>query len=1731
MVPKVPPPTEALSFSANPTDEEFRLKPVFSQGLLPLSRPSTAEENQALASALTQFAGRAVNDDVSAVTQFLQAHPQSTWRASLLTQLGLHYRRTGHFSKALEAWEEAWQLAKGETDANSRTVANQAVGELAALNSRIGRYEQLESLFKEIQGRQLQGSATERIVAAHEGLAGMNNTPENAFRCGPMALDRIRCFLSPADPPASEIFDSKSTRQGFSLAQVQDLARTLKMDYQVAKRQPGAPVLLPAVVHWKVGHYAALLKENAGQYLTQDPTFAEGNLWVSQAALDSEASGYFLVPAGDLPRGWQPVSTDEAKGIWGRGDPSGLPQGPPADCGSGGPGPGGGGGGDSTPGGPGCGMAQYMFHFLLGNLHIADFPVGYRPSVGPDMNFAVSYNHRESQQLLPFSYSNLGTKWTFNWLAYLIDQPGNTNADVSYYGRDGGIATYTNTGSGTFITELYSRTKLTRLSTNSYQLAFPSGGTYTFAQPNTATSNRKVFLTTITDSRGNSASLNYDQYFRLYALRDALGQVTTISYDLTTNSASDDFLKITKVTDPFGRSASFEYTNGHLWRITDVIGLQSAFSYTNSANADFITTMTTPYGTTIFSYGDSGNYKYRWLQATDPLGQTERIETQMDAQSAFPYSQARVNPTGIAILDAYLNYRNCYHWDKKAMHDAPGDYSKATVYHYTHWNGYSMASFFLESMKKPLEGRVWFNYPGQPNSYQSGNLPRPSASGRVLDDGTTQLYKFEWNDFARLTKYTDPANRITIFNYSTNLIDLSEVRQQTGSSNQLLASMTWNSQHLPLTSTDTSGQTNYFGYTTNGLLTSVTNPLGQVINLLYDTNFNLTNISGALPNAPITITYDPTNRIRTVSNSDGYTLTYDYDKFDRLIRITYPDQTYEQIVYDKLDAALLRDRRGHWTTRTYNSIRQLTAVEDPLGRITQFGWCSCGHPSSITDGAGNTTSWIRDIQGRATSKIYPDANQVNYTYEQTTSRLKSVTDAKNQTTTYDYFIDDNLKQVKYLNAVIATPSVSFTYDTNFNRLLTMADGIGTTTYGYNTITVPPMLGAGRLAAITGPLPNSTVSYNYDQLGRMTNRSINGVAETVTIDSLSRPLIITNALGTFSNAYVGGTSRIATNFYPNGQRTEFSYFGTSSDLRLQAIWNRKSNGDTISKFDYAYDPDGEITSWTQQTDNNTPNVWAPEYDSADQLLGVIVHSNNIAGAILKQFAYDYDKAGNRTSELVQTNTTLAPALTSSTINPLNQLLSVSGAGPMRFKGHLDEIGTVTVGGNAAVVAPKVTNFVGYANVTVGTNIIPVVATDYSGNVRSNRYQVVVTNGITRTLAYDLNGNMTSNITAALATSYEWDAANRLTAINAGSNRSEISYDGFGRRARIIEKTNGTVVADHRFLCCGMEFREERDNTGGTATKRFFSQGEQISGTNYFSTRDHLGSLREILDGSAAVRARYDYDTYGRRNKLAGDVEADFGFTGHYFHAPVYLAPLRAYDPDSARWLRRDPIGEFGGPNLYSYVDNSPLGLVDPLGLGSNPVMGAGCSYNSNPYGAGGSFYDPGYLYAPPTSPNPAFSFPFSGGIIASTGAEGGGVLGGGGSASGGAGLFYGPDKGLSVGGFASGGAALNLGFVQLDAPQSPSGTGPMTSFLGRSAGAGSGFWISNASCPADLGGPFDQFNINLIGSFSFAYADGTWIASFTFGKGIGASASYYPTTTPWAGGFYLPSGRPTVYTAP
>jgi RHS repeat-associated protein len=1148
-------------------------------------------------------------------------------------------------------------------------------------------------------------------------------------------------------------------------------------------------------------------------------------------------------------------------------------------------------------------MATYSAHAVLASLSIEDTPIRYSPPVGPPINFTVTYNQRDDSAPRAFAYSNLGPKWSFNWLSYIKDDPSNAGANVTVYVPGGGNEVYSGFDSGTqsYQPDRQSLAVIVRISPDSYEKRFPDGSKQIYALTDGSTAYpRKIFMTQWVDPQGNAVTIGYDASFRVITVTDSLGQISTISYEL-----SGDPLKITKVTEPFatGRSATFGYTNGQLTSITDEIGIQSQFHYVSAGT--FIDSLTTPYGTSAFATGQSGSN--RWIEMTDPLGGKERVEYRDNAPGISASDPPATVPAG--FTNSGLAIANTFYWDKKAIEMYPPvngvyDYTKARLIHWV-LNPDGTFSGIPASEKAPLENRVWCAYAGQTDTNHVGSSANPAKVSRVLGDGSTQSSSYEYNSLGHVTKNTDPVGRVMTYIYAPNNIDLLEVRQTTGTSNELVRKFTYNSQHKRLTDTDAAGQPISYGYNSYGQVLTRTNAKNETTTFGYGDGSPSHPVgyiaSIASPpfnnsSAVTTFTYDFANRVRTVTDSDGYTVTTDYDNLDRPIQLAYPDGTNQQFQYSQdfgqglttiLDLTGSRDRRGFWTTRHYNPNRQMDSITDPSNRTTQFGWCSCGSLVSITDPKNQVTTFNRDLQGRVYQKLFADNTSINYLYDGQTaangvgasSRLKSVTDAKNQRTNYAYFADDNIQQITYTNTSgqplnPPTPSVSFTYDPNYNRVKTMTDGSGTTTYGYNPITFPPALGAGQLASVDGPLLNDTITFGYDQLGRITNRSINGANNSASwvFDTHGRVSSATNKLGTFNYSYVNVTDRLSSMTYPDGGSTVYSYFPNAQDKRLQEIKNQTSSSGLISQFDYTYDTEGQILSWTKNYPGLSP---APQrfdlgYDNADQLVTAPL-KNASTNALIKQYTYGYDLAANRTSELVGATTT------TSTPNNVNEIVSQSG-------------------------------------------------------------------GKNRTLTYDANGSLSND---GSSRTFEWDGANRLVAVNytGTNNRSEFTYDGLSRMVKIVEKTRSRITSTRKFVWCRMEKCEFRD-ANDAVTLFVYPQGQVSGSTSYFYTRDHLGSIREMRSTGkkGAIVARFDYDPFGRSTAVISNTLPDFNFTGLYRHAASNLdfAVYRAYDPDLGRWLSRDPIGEIPGLNLYSYVRNAPVTFLDLLGLEDLPpgAVGAG-----------------------------------------------------------------------------------------------------------------------------------------------------------------------------------------------
>jgi RHS repeat-associated protein len=1547
---------------------------------------ASVDENNALIIALHTYQKRKSYEDVSALTTFLSSYPQSPWKFSLLANLGIVYRKTGYFSKAIDAWEQAWVLGKGEKDVKVQALANRVVSELAMLLSSLGRTERLDSLLKEIKGRPLYGSANAVLLTIKENLWLMKNRPGDSFKCGAFALDSIQTFANKKNAHDRLVEKAQSSPKGFSLTQVRDLSNSLKMNYQMAKRQPGAAFIIPSVVHWKSGHYAALLKKQGNFYLTKDPTFGQSLLVTSQA-LEDESSGYCLVPNGTLPSGWTTVSDAEGKTVWGRGlVPSRvIAATKPKDK-------------KPCPGG-GNGMAVYSLFAMLVSLSIQDTPVGYTPPVGPDLHFTITYNQYEGTQPSTFSFFNFGPCWNCAWLSY-VTAPTSLGGTAYVNIRGGGqetydASTYTNTGStysgyhGYYGNELQSQATLWVGTSGTYERRLPDGSKEVFGPTN---SGGFFFLTGIIDPQGNTVTLSYDTSFRLTSVTDALGLSTTLYYGLspsTPDPTNPLTYLVTQVKDPYLRSAYFGYTSYsgtyQLTCIKDVLGIKSQFTYgTGSA----ITQMVTPYGTTTFTASTGDNtVPVRTLNVTEPDGSEVYAESHIDG-SNYPYTSGGSSLTTEPVPSAstfivgysseYLMYRNTFYWDKKAMEvtgDNPtSDYTKAYIYHFLHSQS-NQESPVLESEKPAAENRIWYNqnyyptYSWYTGEIITGTTDKPIAKARVTSGGT-QVTQYQYSNSSNpglVTAIIDPLGRKTNYTYASNGIDLTQVSQTTASGSDVLSATTYNSQHSPLTVTDAAGETTTYTYNSQNQILTITPPTrsghsAETTSYAYTGNY-LTSITGPMTGAVTALTYDTlnsltVNRVKTVADpesyaagSGAYTRSYTYDNLDRVTQIEYPDSTTETFSYLNpttghidLDIHSLTDRLGRTTTRTYDSTRHLTSVTDPLSRTTQYGWCSCGSMISLTDPSGNVTHFNRDVESRLTSKVYPDSSQVSYTYD-TVGRLSTTTDARGNVGTTTYNLDNTVSGITYslASGTAAPPTLSYGYDTYYNRL-TSAGGVTLTYYAAGG------LGGGQVETVANTLTggSATITYTYDEWGRKVGSNIDSSnPQSVVFDSLGR---VTNALNLLAPTTPGfaysyfdpthPTSRIGSVTYPSGQSTVYNYLGYMADERLSEIKNLTPASAVLSQNDYTYDAVGKILTWQQQTDSNTPLLWTDGYDAADQLTSAVQTNTAITSPAVLSNSYTYDSLGNPTSQVS------AGVTRSGSYNSLNQLTgsTPSGSPTVQLTGALNGAATVTVNGTTAIVNSG-HYFSGTAGVTAGaTNTVDVVATDGSGNQRTNHYQIVTPAQPTYSPSYDADGNETSD---GAGLTFTWDARNELASITYSTgpdagNHTEFTYDALGHRIAIVERTgttigSGTVTSTKQLVWDGDTIAEER-SASNSVTKRFYYQGEQISGISYYYTRDHLGSVWEMTDDSGNVQARYDYDPYGRTTYVQGTLASDFQYAGYYEHpnSDLNLTSHRVYDPIAARWLSRDPLKKAEikeGPDLYEYVKNNPINATDPNGLGT------------------------------------------------------------------------------------------------------------------------------------------------------------------------------------------------------
>ena len=233
-----------------------------------------------------------------------------------------------------------------------------------------------------------------------------------------------------------------------------------------------------------------------------------------------------------------------------------------------------------------------------------------------------------------------------------------------------------------------------------------------------------------------------------------------------------------------------------------------------------------------------------------------------------------------------------------------------------------------------------------------------------------------------------------------------------------------------------------------------------------------------------------------------------------------------------------------------------------------------------------------------------------------------------------------LAGVSYQNALNPTPSVVFTYDPYFPRIATMSDGTGTTNYSYVPV---GKLGALQLAEESGPLPNDTITYAYDALGRVVSRAVGGAdPETFAYDKIDRLVGHAGTLGKFALNYLGETEApIGRRLVGGNVSTAWSYLSDADDRRLKSIMS--AFGRT---FNYSTTPEDLITNIVEEKAGKPLQSWSVGYDAANRLRAAA----STSGA---KYSYSLDPASNITASTGPSGTGAAA------YNKVNELVQLGG----------------------------------------------------------------------------------------------------------------------------------------------------------------------------------------------------------------------------------------------------------------------------------------------------------------------------------------------------------------------------------------------------------------------------------------------------------------------------------------
>ncbi|MFZ6735055.1 DUF6531 domain-containing protein, partial [Undibacterium sp. Ji42W] len=375
-------------------------------------------------------------------------------------------------------------------------------------------------------------------------------------------------------------------------------------------------------------------------------------------------------------------------------------------------------------------------------------------------------------------------------------------------------------------------------------------------------------------------------------------------------------------------------------------------------------------------------------------------------------------------------------------------------------------------------------------------------------------------------------------------------------------------------------------------------------NYLYNL-YRLTSSSGRF----IQFTYDNSDRITLATDNLGRSVKYDYDTAGHLIKVTYPDQTFEAFTYDtKHNMLTVQDRRGKlMVTNVYDANNRVTKQTYADNSTNLFAYTLDGNgkvaQTDHTDGNSVVTRFIFNANGHATSVIkalgQPEQQTTSFERDPATNLLLSSIDALGRKTSYTYDSKGNQLSQTYLPGTADAVASSATYSSDYNQVASITDPLNqTTTFTYDSIGNLQQIkdaqnkvlqfgtnAAGQLTQFTDAR-NKTTQFGYDgyDLSSITdplNRSV-----ILRTDAIGRTVSSTDPLNQRSISNLDNLDRVTSVIDTNNQSTGFGY-DNNDNLTTVTDANNHSTG-------FSYDDRNAVTGKTDALSQNSSIVYDNEH---------------------------------------------------------------------------------------------------------------------------------------------------------------------------------------------------------------------------------------------------------------------------------------------------------------------------------------------------------------------------------------------------------------------------------------------------------------------------------------------------------------------------------------------------------